>query len=272
MNRARFNRTLLEKCISNLRSSDIADRCEGAVWASYLIEQAIKTELRRMNPLLYYDRRGMNSETEVKIAQDSHSHEEERKLKTISARQGLVALSACKPDVEQGRAVFYELLEWRNFLLHSVNSLGDQDDSFAESAVSALKAFRGPISRLLGIRAHEIDPLTSREFLALQARQEEKRLESLKNKIHESRESFQTGKHVIDRNTNSNRTDQSSWVEETYECPSCEQGTLNKICSVDFDWNPDGIITSAGCSFHCSTCDLELSEHEYNLASSLKTR
>lgn len=63
------------------------------------------------------------------------------------------------------------------------------------------------------------------------------------------------------------KTDSCTWIGETVECPSCEQLSLDKVCTVDFDWNPDGIIASGGHRYQCRVCELELSEYEYEIAS-----
>jgi hypothetical protein len=65
------------------------------------------------------------------------------------------------------------------------------------------------------------------------------------------------------------KTDRYSWVEETGICPACEYESFDKIGSVDFDWNPDGIIESGGYGHHCRVCELDVSEYEFSLISNL---
>lgn len=69
--------------------------------------------------------------------------------------------------------------------------------------------------------------------------------------------------------TNLPKTDNYTWIEETIECPACEQLSFDKIGAVDFDWNPDGVLTCGGYSYQCRVCGLGLTEYEYEIADTL---
>ncbi len=46
-------------------------------------------------------------------------------------------------------------------------------------------------------------------------------------------------------------------------CPSCKNLTLHYLFTVDFDWNPDGVITSGSTWFECHACGLTMSEYDF---------
>ena len=68
MKRKEFNESILDRCTEFLQSRDSGEVYEGVILATYLIEQSFKSELKKINPLLYFDRKSISDEMEVCIA------------------------------------------------------------------------------------------------------------------------------------------------------------------------------------------------------------
>jgi len=132
-----------------------------------------------------------------------------------------------------------------------------------------LRACRGLILKHCGISTRKFNPLTSREFDALQEAGKKRRLTALEERIADHRSEFEklTELEVADRiRSNIPRLDGMTWIEDTVDCPACGQMSLDKVGAVDFDWNPDGILAGGSIRYQCRVCELDLSEHEYELA------
>lgn len=261
---------ITEKCIELLQSGDLYEVCEGVIMSAYLIEQSFKFELKRINPLLYFDRKNISEEMEIRIATQDLSQEERGCLKTISANRCIIQICGCKDDLRPHRANFEELFKLRNFIIHSIDDFIFDRNKMAETAVSALRVCRKYIKKYSGISSSKFDPLTSEEFSNLHKREFDKRMSALKKMLKEHKESVEIyGQQEIDKRINANfpKIDNCTWIEETVECPACGQPSFDKIGAVDFDWNPDGILECAGCSYFCRVCGLDLSEYEYELVS-----
>lgn len=52
---------------------------------------------------------------------------------------------------------------------------------------------------------------------------------------------------------------------EIFPCPACAEESLQEIIDVDYDWNPDGILTSVITYYDCTVCALHLSSREEDL-------
>lgn len=269
MKRKEYNESVLDRCTELLQSRDSSEVYEGAVLSAYLIEQSFKSELKKINPLLYFDRRNISQEVEVRIALKKLSKEDTNRLKTNPAKQCISQMCEHKSELLLHRANLEELFDIRNFILHSVDDLPFADEAVAETAVSALRICRKYVIRYSGITSDEFDPLTSRKFEALQEKKRSKRIEGIKERLKEHKSIFEKlDKKEIENRiiTNTPKIDSYTWIEETTECPACEQSSLDKVGAVDFDWNPDGILTSGGYHYQCRVCEVELTEYEYEIA------
>lgn len=275
--RKRYSKAILGECIDLLKSYDEGERYKGVVFAAYLVEQSFKHFLREINPFLYFSRRDLNPELIIKIASQKRLSPTEMLIaKTITPTECINYICIFEDELKEHRLTFEELFNVRNHILHSIDDLFLESEKAAETAVSALKASKNYISNYLEIENQELNPLTSKEFNKLQEEEHRKRLNNLKDilKYHRIISDKLTAKEIEARLRESRNLklaggSANSWVEETFECPACGQPSLDKIGSVDFDWNPDGIIESGGYSYSCRVCDLDLSEYEFNLASSL---
>jgi cell division protein FtsB len=251
-----------------LRTGHSNSVCRGAILAAYLIEQAFKSELRRLNPLLYFDKRTLPEEQALSIAAGTASTEAVSKLRTASARVVVMQVCLLRKDVAAYRAVLDELFRIRNCLLHSVDDLETDTTAIAETCVSALRGCRKYVSRIAKVKAGSVNPLTSAQFEALQVREHRKRLSAIAAKLADHQERFSSlSPDEIERRRaiNFGSSDGMVWVENTSVCPACGNEMLDQIVSVDFDWNPDGIITSSGVEYRCRICDLRLTEYELEL-------
>jgi len=264
MKRLIYNRNVLKECLENLKSTDILEVCDGAVQAAYLIEQALKSHLRKINPLLYYDRRNLKEEDEVGIVLGSLTEEQARKLKTAGGRQCILYICAAKNEFAEHKSNLIELFELRNEVLHSIEDFNKDLGTIAESATSALKACKNLISDFLEFDSEKINPLTSKEFSKLLLQRYKLRMQQLTEQVERHRQDYlkKNNKQVL---TKADLESEMSWIEDVYECPACANNSFSKVCEVDFDWNPDGIITSSGCSYICTECGLSLSEYEFGL-------
>ncbi len=166
------------------------------------------------------------------------------------------------------KANLEELFDIRNFILHSIDDMPFDENSIAETAVSALRTCREYVIRHSGISVDEFNPLTSIEFERLQKTKHAERIGHLKAMLKEHKKIFEKlSPEEVSRkiSTNLPKIDDYTWIEETVKCPACEQSSLDEVSEVDFDWNPDGVITNGGYHYQCRVCELELSEYEYEL-------
>lgn len=272
MERKEYNRDILERCTEFLQSQDESEVYEGVVLAAYLIEQSFKLELRKLNPLLLFDRKNISDELEIRIAAKGLSKEDVARLKTNNAKRCVGQMCEYKKELQSDRANLEELFEIRNNILHSTDDFLRNHNSAAETAVSALRICRKFIIKHLDIGSDEFNPLTSREFETLQEKQRNKRVDDLKSllKAHKKEYAKLSEAEISDKiKFNLPKTDDYTWIENTIDCPACGECSLDEIGSVDFDWNPDGIISSGGIGYLCRVCGLDLSEYEYKLASRL---
>lgn len=270
MKRKEYNKSILERCTELLQSHDLSEVFEGVTLSAYLIEQAFKSELKKVNLFFYFDKKSISDEMEVRVAMGKLSKEELGRLKTSSAKRCIAQICEYRSELTSHRTNLEELFEIRNSILHSTGDFSIDENSVAETAVSALRACRKYIVRYSGISANEFNPLTSTEFEKLQEEKHDKRINNLKATLKEHKKIFREldqGEVSKKIRTNLSKIDGYTWIEETVECPACEQSSLDKVGAVDFDWNPDGVITSGGYHYQCRVCELELSEYEYELVS-----
>lgn len=268
MKRKEYNKSILNRCTELLQSHDSYEICEGVVLSAYLIEQSFKSELKKINPLLYFDRRNISCEIEAQIALKKLSEEDVNRLKTSSAKRCILQMCEYKNELQSHKANLEELFDIRNFIIHSIEDLPFTDEAVAETAVSALRICKKYVIRYSGIISGEFNPLTSREFETLQGKKWNKRIDEIKKRLKEHKSVFEKldEKEIENRIiTNKPETDDYTWIEETTECPACNQSSFDKVGIVDFDWNPDGIITSGGYHYQCRVCELELTEYEYEI-------
>lgn len=270
MKRKEYNESILERCTGLLQSRDPSEIFEGVILSAYLIEQAFKNELKRVNPLLYFDKKNISDEMEVRVVMGKLSKEEMKRLKTSNAKRCIAQMCEYRSELGVYKANLEELFEIRNFILHSADDFSVDRNLMAETAVSAIRACRKYVIRHSGISANEFSPLTSAEFEKLQERKHDKRVSDLKDTLKEHKKIFEKlGQVEVSQKIRINlpKIDSCTWIEETIECPACEQSSLDKVGTVDFDWNPDGVITSGGCHYQCRVCELDLSEYEYEMVS-----
>ena len=268
MKRKDYNKNIVERCTTLLKSRDSSEIFEGVVLAAYLLEQVFKTELKILNPLLYFDDKSISDVMQIKIAMKKLSQEEElKRLKTNNAKQCIVQICEYRNELNSYKANFEELFEIRNSILHSIDDFSVNENSAAETAVSALRACSKYIAQYSGISAREFNPLTSKEFEKLQEKKHDERIANLKITMGEYKEIFEKLSPIeISKKINAKtKTDSCTWVEETAECPACEQYSFDRIGEVDFECNPDGVMTTGGYHFACRVCGLTLSEYEYEL-------
>ncbi len=272
MKRKEYNESILQRCIKFLQSRDSSEVYEGVVLAAYLIEQSFRSELKMVNPLLCIDHRNIPDEMEVRIALNQISQAERERLKTNNAKRCIAQMCEYRIELQSHKANLEELFEIRNSILHSTDDLLIDDNAVAETAVSALRVCREYVLRHSGITSNQFNPLTSQEFERLQEQKRNKRINDLKAALSEHKGIFEklsqleASKRIA---TNLPKTDDCTWIEETVVCPACGQSSLDKVSSVDFDWNPDGMITSGGHYYQCRVCELKLSEYEYKLATAV---
>lgn len=265
--RIEYNKTLLNKSLDSLRSHDESERYEGVTIAAYIIEQTFKFYLRDLNPLLYFERR--NSENhEMRIATEALTEEDIKSFPTVKAQKCITYMCLYKLDLEPHRQNLEELFNVRNYIVHSIDDFLYDSDSATEAAVSALRFCRDYISEYLGINRENLNPLTTEDFERFQREERQKKISSIQSIVSDHRKIFEKlSKEAVVERLDKNLVEKSetTWVEETIECPSCKQHSLDKVVTVDFDWNPDGILELSGHHYLCRVCGLELSSYEYEL-------
>ena len=262
------NENILKICIKALKSRRSNEVYDGIKLAAYLVEQAFKSELRKINPLLYFDRKNISDKTALLAAEKKMSSEELFRQKTCSATQCISAMTEYSPDLKSHAANIKELFVIRNFILHSTDDFSFEQNAHVETAVSALRACRKYITKNMGISSNEFNPLTTSEFEELQRKEHGKRINGLKAvlKKHKKRFNKLNPSEVKQKNlTNLPTTDNTTWIEETQNCPACKQPSFDKIGTVDFDWPPEGMDAYGKFYYQCRVCELELSEYEYEL-------
>ena len=270
MKRKEYNKNVLERCMRLLQSHDSNEIYEGVVLSTYLIEQAFKAELRKVNPLLYFDQKNISDKRIIGIALNKITKEEIRRLRTTTAKKCVTQMCEYRKEFEPHRANIEELFEIRNYVLHSIDDLFTSDNLAAETAVSALRACRKYVIKHSGISSTDFNPLTSREFEELQEEKRNRRNDDLKEELKEHKNIFEKLSQLeVSRRITAKipETEDCTWVEETIECPACGQISFDKIGAVDFDWNPDGILSSGEYHYQCRVCKLDLSEYEYEIVS-----
>lgn len=145
--RKEHNESVLKRCIELLQSSDSNEVYEGVVLAAYLIEQAFKAGLKRVNLLLYFDKiyfdkKNISDEMEIRVAMGKLSKGEWKRLKTSTAKRCITQMCEYKKELGQYKANLEELFEIRNFIVHSIDDFYLNENSITETVVSALYACR----------------------------------------------------------------------------------------------------------------------------------
>jgi len=268
MERKEYNKSVLRRCIKLLKSRCLDEVYDGIVLAAYLIEQSFKSELRKINPLLYFDRRNISDKTELLLAMGKIPNKEVLRLKTCTATRCISQMCECNSALRQHRANIEELFVMRNFIIHSTDDFSFDKKFAAETAVSALRSCREYITKHVGITSKEFNPLTTDEFEKLQETERGERINDLKGDLNEHKKIFNKLKPLeVTQKILAKlpKTDSTIWIEETGVCPACKQLSFDKIGTVDFDWNPDGMEANGQFYYQCRVCELELSEYEYEL-------
>lgn len=121
MKRKEYNESALQRCIELLQSRDANEVYEGVVLSAYLIEQAFKAELKKVNLLLYFDKKNISDEMEVRVAMGKLSKEEWKRLKTSTAKRCIAQMCEYKKELSQYKANLEELFEIRNLIVHSTD-------------------------------------------------------------------------------------------------------------------------------------------------------
>lgn len=189
--RKEHNESVLKRCIELLQSSDSNEVYEGVVLSAYLIEQVFKAELKRVNLLLYFDKKNISDEMEIRVAMGKLSKEEWKRLKTSTAKRCITQMCEYKKELGQYKANLEELFEIRNFIVHSIDDFYLNENSIAETAVSALYACRKYIIKHSGISPDEFNPLTSKEISKLEEKKRKKRINDLKATLGKHKKIFE---------------------------------------------------------------------------------
>ena len=178
----------------------------------------------------------------VPVLAGAGASEELLRLKTSTARRCVIQMCEYEPRLQLHKANLNELFEIRNHILHSVEDLLPNEQSAAETAVSALRICGGYVSKHSGISARDFNPLTSHEFEALQEKQRKNKTDQLKRRINEHRDIFERLNPVQVQRLRAKvpREDDLTWIEETIECPPAAK-LLIKL-DLSFDWNPDEFL------------------------------
>ena len=267
LSRIEYNKSLLEKCLALLRSHDETDKYEGVVMASYLIEQTFKIYLKELSTMLYFERRN-SEESEIRIVTGALTDEDIKNFTTVRAQKCIVYMCAYKSDLAPYRHNLEELFDIRNYIVHSIDNFLHKPNAAVETAVSALRFCRDYIAQYLGIRKRDLNPLTSKDFERFQSEARENKLKIILDGIKDHKKMYKKlsrGEIQKRIDTNLVKTDEMMWVENTFECPACNEISLDKIVTVDFDWNPDGTLELSGHHYLCRVCELELSSYEYGI-------
>jgi len=273
MKRVAFNKNLLKQCLAKLKSTDHNDIYEGVFSAAYLIEQSFKIELSRLSPILCFEFNTLSDERAMRIVLNRLSNTDRTSLAMIGGRKCIARMCLYDSGLQAQKTVLDELFKMRNQIVHSIDDFSFDANSAAETAVAALRLCGKYVIKHLGDVATKLNPLTSKGFQLLHGELHAKRVATLRAQLKEHRAKYEgLTAHEIAEKVGGIRvaTDDCTWVEAGYTCPACGQASLDKVGSVDFDWNPDGILPGAGYSYMCRVCELDLSEHEYELAKDIK--
>jgi len=266
MKRKEYNKSILQRCTKWLKSRRLDEVYDGIVLSAYLIEQSFKYELREINPLLYFDRKTISDKMELLIAINKISNEEVLRLKTCTATRCISQMCEYKADLRPHTANIKELFVIRNFIIHSTDDFSFNNKFIAETAVSALRACREYITKHVGITSKEFNPLTTDEFEKLQEKERSARINTLKGILNEHKKIFDKLNPVeVTSKIRSNlpRMDSSTWIDETEVCFACKQESFDKIVSVDFEGDADGVSGYGKYYYICRVCNLELGSVKY---------
>lgn len=267
MFRRQFNAHVIRRCIELLKSQNDEEIYESVILAAYLIEQSLKTAVRYINPLLYFEIAGIPPERTAQLVSGKLLLEDLLKQKTIAAQKLIQIMCELKNELKPSQENFIELFHLRNIILHATDDFPTADTA-AETAASAIDAARSYILDCAAFSKEEFNPLTSREFLALQKKKRDDRVKLLMLKLdyHRSKSKKLSDAEIKDKITrNKPLEDGESWIENTDTCPACGEAAFDEIVSVGFDVS-DGMVTAdAGSSWLCRVCELDLSPYEINL-------
>jgi hypothetical protein len=261
-----------------LRSTDEYDRFNGAIFSAYLVEQAFKAHLKKINPLLSIDMRSHSIEQLYLYIDSQSSNKDSKKLKSIKAKDALSLVALNDRVINSAKANIQELFDIRNEILHSIEDINLDGELVSETSVSALKAANKYISKFLKVSKSKISPITSKSFEVLQEKLHAKRKKTILQRLITHRKSFellnisQVSERVNTPILGFLNADGSVWVEDEVECPACKQVSLQKIGSVDFEWEDGEVVPHGGYEFHCKVCDLKLSEYELVMARELSSK
>lgn len=63
-----------------------------------------------------------------------------------------------------------------------------------------------------------------------------------------------------------------SILEENFDCPSCRNQNMAFVVGVDYDWNPDGVITNTYDYMKCPICGLKINSDEMDFIKNHKSK
>lgn len=273
MKRNEYNQSILENCLDKLQSSDGSNTYEGVVLAAYLIEQALKTKIRKTNPLLYFDPKELdkNSGKMVSIALGTISHEKLYNIKTITATRCIELICECDEKLKEHKSTLEELFKIRNFIVHSIDDTEAMNsDSATVIALKSLRACKSHIDSLFGTTTASLF-ISSEEFKQLYDKEQRKKFKELSNKIKKHKIIFdKLTKLQISLKIQHNWPKENIYLsnETLITCPACKQLSCDKIVDVDFDGADGEAIPFAVSYYRCRVCGLELSEYDYEELSS----
>jgi len=84
---------------------------------AYLLEQSFKSELRQINPLLYFDRKFISEETEIRIARNELSGDDARHIRTSGVRKVVGQCALLTSNYFHIKPNLDELFEMRNHIV-----------------------------------------------------------------------------------------------------------------------------------------------------------
>lgn len=228
----------------------------GALLSEYLVKEA----LRAKNPLAPYDLDRLNNAhgTLKKILESGPEDAPEARHADISVLLGRA--EALEVLAQQHIELIARVKGVRNGIMHNAH----QDIDDLRCQLELIQTFSDHAQAYKDTLGLELDPEKAKRFAQLNAQIVTMIEERLENRIAEAKATWAAlSKAEQDARKATPVLDGDEFeIVGPMACPACGNKSFHYIGYVDFDWNPDGVITLSSAWLTCRLCEVKIDEDD----------
>lgn len=267
LNRINLNQNILDETLGLLKYDDPSGLIKAFLNTCYLVEQAIKKNIRDKNPLLYYDSRCLN-EPQNKVA--AFLDKPSCNIKSVDLNQAIEIFIELNPTYQNLSALFKELRKARNEIIHSTNTTIETPFLYADLTAKILIALMEFIKEACDLNYANVIVETKKDLIKRQKELLKKAKKELRNEIAKHQRIYQSleqSEVVVRLKEKKVFDDKNTFVssDQPVKCPACGENSLDEITMVDFEYEEGEINTYGGSFFQCRVCKIELNQSELDL-------